>query len=311
MPPGCNAPIPLRCKEELCMHEHDGLGHCVKFAQEPCVNQCNQRGVCVTQTCHCHPGYYGADCSLSLDSAGTPTILEGLGYSLNPKGPRVYIYELPSNLTTWRVLWVDRSLHAIVWERILSEGLRVADPNDADYFFVQGPLRGCSRADAIQAYLLEHYARWVTRHGGRDHIMTAAGDWGRLEGHNGAWLPHNSTMLQFWGLAAESETRGGDSHKQAYFPGQVRGGPAPWFPCCRRRPPERCQSVAHGACVGSPLFPVLAPMDPLRPRVQRAAAGARHGWRSRHAATSTDTAVRCWQGPGRPARCCCLTVGCA
>eukprot|EP00798_Chlamydomonas_sp_ICE-L_P024847 gene24847-10503_t len=44
----------------------------------PCVNGCNERGECQVGWCRCHPGYFGADCSLSLSSAGQPELLAGV-----------------------------------------------------------------------------------------------------------------------------------------------------------------------------------------------------------------------------------------
>ena len=42
------------------------------------------------------PGFYGADCSLSLNPVdGKPELLAGLGYTPRKKRPHIYIYELP------------------------------------------------------------------------------------------------------------------------------------------------------------------------------------------------------------------------
>ncbi len=47
-------------------------------------------------------GYFGADCSLSLDpKTGQVVQLEGLGYRLAPQGPYVYVYEVPPRFNTW------------------------------------------------------------------------------------------------------------------------------------------------------------------------------------------------------------------
>ena len=48
-----------------------------------------------------HAGYYGADCSLSLDARGKPVLLAGSGYTARKKRPWVYVYELPPELSTW------------------------------------------------------------------------------------------------------------------------------------------------------------------------------------------------------------------
>ena len=51
--------------------------------------------------CRCVPGYYGADCSLSLDQKGRPQLLAGTGYQTRRKRPWVYVYELPPKYNTW------------------------------------------------------------------------------------------------------------------------------------------------------------------------------------------------------------------
>jgi hypothetical protein len=50
-------------------------------------------------------GYYGADCSLSINpSTGKPQLLAGTTYQTREKRPWIYVYELPPNLTTWSVI---------------------------------------------------------------------------------------------------------------------------------------------------------------------------------------------------------------
>ncbi|PNH10645.1 putative glucuronosyltransferase, partial [Tetrabaena socialis] len=64
-----------------------------------CLNACTKRGKCVSGWCHCKPGHYGADCSLSTGPDGKPALLAGSGYVTRQKRPWVYIYELPPHLT--------------------------------------------------------------------------------------------------------------------------------------------------------------------------------------------------------------------
>jgi hypothetical protein len=40
-------------------------------------------------------GFFGADCSLSLEQDGRPELLAGQGYHQASAGPLVYVYELP------------------------------------------------------------------------------------------------------------------------------------------------------------------------------------------------------------------------
>lgn len=68
-----------------------------------CFNGCNRRGKCVSGWCHCRPGHFGADCSLSLGASARPQLLAGTGYRTRGKRPWVYIYELPPELMSW---WV-------------------------------------------------------------------------------------------------------------------------------------------------------------------------------------------------------------
>ena len=76
-----------------------------EIAQDnPCVNGCSGRGECQTGWCRCLPGYYGSDCSLSLDAGGKPQLLAGTGYQRRKRRPSIYVYELPPKYNTW---WVS------------------------------------------------------------------------------------------------------------------------------------------------------------------------------------------------------------
>jgi hypothetical protein len=56
-----------------------------------------------TNQLHGCTGFFGADCSMSLDEEGKPVLLAGTGYTTRAKRPWVYVYELPPDLTTWCV----------------------------------------------------------------------------------------------------------------------------------------------------------------------------------------------------------------
>ncbi|KAG2488217.1 hypothetical protein HYH03_013211 [Edaphochlamys debaryana] len=199
-----------------------------RIMREQCVNSCNQRGSCINGFCHCFPGYYGADCSISMDwdasPAPQPVLLQGLGYEINPRGPKIFVYEFPPQYNVWNLMWVDRPNNMALWERILSLRLRTLNPEEADYFFLPGCLRGCSRWRGKFEYILQHYGRYWERRGGKDHIVTAMGDWGRCEIN---WVPQSYrsfdgfpgnatvpsvdvgplmervTVLHHWGLTAD------------------------------------------------------------------------------------------------------------
>ena len=50
----------------------------------------------------CSPGFYGADCALSLGADGKPQLLEGQGYQPRSRAPKIYVYELPPDLNNLR-----------------------------------------------------------------------------------------------------------------------------------------------------------------------------------------------------------------
>ncbi|KAG2484203.1 hypothetical protein HYH03_016938 [Edaphochlamys debaryana] len=198
----CSTPLATSCRQ-YCQHE----GQCIRFIREWCINECNGRGTCMGGFCHCWPGYYGTDCSLSLDSQGRPELLEGQGYRPNPRGPKIYIYEFPPEYHVWTLTWVDRPLNIMLWERFTSLGLRTADPEEADYFFLAGCGRGCNRWDDKFQYIMDHYSKYWNRRQGRDHLMTQPGDWGRCEpswspAKSGAFVA-NLTLLSHWGITAD------------------------------------------------------------------------------------------------------------
>lgn len=151
---------------QLCARYGHTLASCSRVDAAGCVNGCNGRGRCVGGFCHCRPGYFGADCSLSLAadaadgssttsttstsdgsgssssaSSGSPRpaveILAGQGYTVRRSAPRIYVYELPPDLNVYGNLErLDRPLMYMVWQRLLSAGVRVADPAQADFFLV-------------------------------------------------------------------------------------------------------------------------------------------------------------------------------
>jgi hypothetical protein len=72
-------------------HGHNcGLLHSSALYGESCLHNCNGRGNCTYGFCHCHPGWWGLDCSRSR--------AYGPAKGLHPPRdrPRVYIYDLPT-----------------------------------------------------------------------------------------------------------------------------------------------------------------------------------------------------------------------
>ncbi|KAG2494159.1 hypothetical protein HYH03_007795 [Edaphochlamys debaryana] len=90
-----------------------------------CMGGCSGAGECVAGFCKCRPGHFGADCSLSLGRDGKPQLLAGRGYTPRSRGPRVYMYELPPEFTTWRnEAHLDRPTTHHFIERLTATGAR-------------------------------------------------------------------------------------------------------------------------------------------------------------------------------------------
>ncbi len=45
-------------------------------------------------------GYWGIDCAISWGPNGKPQLLDG-NYKPRKTGVKIYVYELPANLTSW------------------------------------------------------------------------------------------------------------------------------------------------------------------------------------------------------------------
>jgi hypothetical protein len=112
----------------------------------PCLNDCSGRGVCSNHTgwCACQPGFWGLDCALSMDAAGAVRLWGSAqaGHPPHVQRPAVYVYHLPPLLGAYFAShYVDRPNEEMLLERLSSSEHRVADPADADFFFVPIPVR--------------------------------------------------------------------------------------------------------------------------------------------------------------------------
>ncbi|KAG2452459.1 hypothetical protein HYH02_002701 [Chlamydomonas schloesseri] len=234
--------------QQVCARYGHTLASCTRVDAAGCVNGCNGRGRCVGGFCHCRPGFFGADCSLSLSlsravpaaaagaddssssssssTAARPAVelLAGQGYAVRASGPRIYVYELPPELNVYGNLdRLDRPLMYMVWQRLLSAGVRVADPAAADFFFV--PVRVRLSYDSEKLVQAVSYIRSTWPHwdgqpggGGERHIFVHTGDWGRDElSEEAQALTRNATWLTHWGLARDHEFAG---WKAAHRPGR-------------------------------------------------------------------------------------------
>jgi len=199
------------------------MEHCFDEKSSGCINACNRRGKCMSGFCHCKSGYYGADCSLSLGPDGLPVLLEGQGYTPRKRAPKIYVYELPPSLNNvwFNIARLDRPLFYLFWQRLLSAGVRVANGDEADYYFIpikhrMGGHDNKVGMDSI-AYIRQHWP-WWDRYGGGRHILIQTGDMGRGEATAELRaLAENVTWLTHWGLHRDHKyARWGKSHR----PGQ-------------------------------------------------------------------------------------------
>eukprot|EP00195_Chlamydomonas_chlamydogama_P007154 CAMPEP_0202896838 /NCGR_PEP_ID=MMETSP1392-20130828/5751_1 /ASSEMBLY_ACC=CAM_ASM_000868 /TAXON_ID=225041 /ORGANISM="Chlamydomonas chlamydogama, Strain SAG 11-48b" /LENGTH=484 /DNA_ID=CAMNT_0049582321 /DNA_START=368 /DNA_END=1822 /DNA_ORIENTATION=+ len=213
-----------------------------------CLNQCNGRGTCMAGWCHCEPGYYGADCSLSIGPDGKPQILAGLGYKPAPGKPKIYIYEVPPRFNTWKnIEKFDRPLYVQLWKRIISSGHRTLDADEADFYYIPVDFRYLFQdaAHVIQ-YVRETWPYW-DRTGGAKHLLLSTSDLGGCEGSQLMRIRNmtaNSTWLTAWGL--------------------TRKHPRVWWPGCHR----------PGLDIVIPIpaqttYMLMTPLNPKAPRFER------------------------------------------
>ncbi|GJP34321.1 hypothetical protein CLOM_g18764 [Closterium sp. NIES-68] len=198
------------------------------FTGAPCINNCSGRGRCDAGTCVCPPGFFGADCSLQLDSHGVPRVslpdaIQPPVSSHAPLRPRVYVYDLPPRFTSWILLHghsLDRPEPLHFYERLLASPYRTADGHNADFYFVPIFLRMAQShalLDSAIRYISTTWPYWNGTHahhqssnnassnsGGRNHLFYASNDWGMCETFGGGWgyrdpLLLHASLLTLWG----------------------------------------------------------------------------------------------------------------
>ncbi|KAG2434452.1 hypothetical protein HYH02_012282 [Chlamydomonas schloesseri] len=211
---------------------------------EPCLNNCTGRGVCAWGECVCRRGTFGSDCSLSLlasdqaDGDGSsssssraaqkrpPAKLQLLAGGPTPYEPRrrrphVYVYDIPHNLSSWHhPKNMDRGLHWLFWQRLLSSGAMTSDGEAADWYYIPAKLRTTSDGgrllEAIE-YVRRHWP-WYDRLQGQRHFVIHTGDLGRGEVPRGVRdATSNLTWLHHWGLTSDAPHSG---WKAAHRPGK-------------------------------------------------------------------------------------------
>ncbi|KAG2484983.1 hypothetical protein HYH03_016277 [Edaphochlamys debaryana] len=177
-----------------------GMDRCLSPANH-CLGACSGAGECVAGFCKCAEGKFGADCSLSLGPDGRPRLLADRGYTPRARGPRVYVYELPPEMTTWRnSVTLDRPTARLFLERLTATGTRVAEGAGADWWLLPLGLRALDGERLLEAvrYVREHHPWWNQTQGHR-HMVFALGDTGRRESEKGG-RTRNMTFVSHWGL---------------------------------------------------------------------------------------------------------------
>lgn len=217
--PSCSEPVSKA--KRLCSYLGFGsLADCLLPKPYNCLNNCNERGTCFNGFCHCSEGYYGADCSISLDKAGKPELLAGMGYVPAPGKPKIYIYELSPRFNSHKNLEkFDRPLYAHIWKRILSSGHRTLDPDEADFFYVPVDFRYLY-ADATRV-IDEVRSLWPywNATGGARHLLLSTSDLGGCEGKQLMRLRNETAQAIWvtpWGLTRK--------HPRVWWPGCHRPG---------------------------------------------------------------------------------------
>ncbi|GIL72460.1 hypothetical protein Vretifemale_2822 [Volvox reticuliferus] len=214
----CSVPFP-KPKEQCAAYAHSFMS-CGSNDRSQCLNSCNGRGSCDGGFCNCYPGYYGADCALSLGPDGRPELLAGQGYVPRQHGIKIYVYELPPMTNTWvSISRLDRPLVAALMQRLLSSGVRTADGDSADFFFIPLVMRTKGQAathlKAVVYYIRQHWPWWDRLQGGHRHLLVVPADLGRRslpEEH--LQMTENVTYLTHWGLHSNhSAGRWVESHR--------------------------------------------------------------------------------------------------
>lgn len=186
-------------------------------ARIQCFNSCNGKGYCHYGVCHCETGYFGTDCALSMNKeTGKAEVLANYGYKIRKKPPKIYCYELPPNISTWYYRSrLDRPLYTLFWERLLSAGVRVADGNEADWFFVPVQVRNPPESRLLLDTLgyINRTWPWWNKTGGARHLIIHTGDFGSADiaasiAEEAKVRLANVTWLQHWGLHVTNELAG-------------------------------------------------------------------------------------------------------
>jgi hypothetical protein len=151
-------------------------GEASSNAVAACPNACTSHGrSCSYGFCHCEEGYWGLDCSLSLERVAS---LEARRATVRP---RIHIYPLPPALRRSCNFW---HLAEDVGDRLLRSDHFEPRANHADLFWIYG----CPNGDTILPAL-----RWVRQHAPYWNVSVGAG----LPRH-AIVVPHEEGWAEVW-----------------------------------------------------------------------------------------------------------------
>lgn len=189
-----------------CLHGFEGGSCGTAVIETLCVNQCSGHGRCKDGWCHCHAGWFGADCSLVYRDGREALFWEAAGALPSELRPRIYVYDLPPRFNTW---WrirdgIGRNTGLMLHERLLASRYRTANASEADFFYLPvAPMGEQNHYNAVRAarWVSEQYPFWGRRNGS-DHLVAWPWDYG------GCWvgghpLLQNAIFLSHFGLTVK------------------------------------------------------------------------------------------------------------
>ena len=147
--------------------EHDGLA-CTKPHGRECAGagKCDGNGFC-----RCDAGRWGVDCAHALDARGRPVVrasgARAFMHDLALERPHIFVYTLPPLLSTGPGFYAD--LYAAITLRLLESAYRTANPDEADYWWIPGPLRYGHTVDKL-TYTRARWPYWNASAARRDGI---------------------------------------------------------------------------------------------------------------------------------------------
>ncbi len=176
------------CGEKECRcYSKTLLNHCKAPCPGACTifNQCSGHGDCVVGFCRCHHGFFGVDCSLTLEQ------LEHHEPGGGEKD-KIFMYDLPPYLLHSHDIECSGHMGDMIYganqmflERLTKDTARRAMfPEDASTFLVplfsyyyNGNL-GATSPHALQAleWVRNNHGKFLERYAGHDHMMFFVGD---------------------------------------------------------------------------------------------------------------------------------------